>query len=134
MSTNVHTGQNGSDDATFRAVGQARPLTRAEIDTMAAPEDATGDRFYAVGRVQGVLHDGPGVEGTTEAVSVLYLSVDGERAVERWVPARLGIDSLPRVTYPPAGAAEEASATTVDNFVAVLDRHPDVDTDRTEGE
>lgn len=121
MATNADHAQN--DAASFTAVNQPQPLTVDDLDTMAAPEDEAD--YLAVARVTGVIHTGPSVDDATDGVAVLYLDENGA-AVERWAPARDGLDALPRAINPDDDAVEPAGPNAR-RLTRLRQRHEDLE-------
>lgn len=133
MSTNTsqpnkHTTTR-SDGKRFVALTDGATLTESKLDRCREPEpdleahDLTP--VYAVAYQFGLVQDSRN-DHEYEAMAVLYLTADGEQAVEMWTRAGRGeFDRIERATVTPESKLEptEGFATRV---APIVHRHPEV--------
>lgn len=90
MATKNPTHDGSSDRTRFVATDAPSPMTAEKLDQCAEPDtlDADGDEraVYAVAHQQGIVQR-PEQDHEYEAMCVLYVTRDGERACERWIAA-----------------------------------------------
>lgn len=133
MSKSERAGQvsSGTDRPDqFAPVGAPTPMTEADLRACAQPNGPIAEdqrAVYAVARRTGVVYNAAAGR-EYEALNVLYLTADGEQAVERWY-ARTSPDALDAVDR--AMAVDEAALTPAGEparrFAPITQRHPEVE-------
>jgi len=106
-------------------------MTRTKLDACRDPEtnlfeiaDADERVAFAVAHRTGVAQDHT-AQTEREALAVLYLTADGEQAVERWVwAAGEQFERVDRAIVAPADALEPTDARTK-RFAPIVREHPE---------
>lgn len=118
----------------FEPAGEPRPLSTDDLAACRQPqrnlfEEARADErvaFAVAVRPGHLVVDTPSVDSDIEANAVLYLTRDGEFAVERHVTGATGdLGLVPRAIVAATAALEPADAAAK-RFGPVVRRHPEV--------
>lgn len=138
MSTMEPTGENptdGTDARRFAPTGAPAPMTDAKLarcrDRDGDEPDAAERAVFAVAHQAGVVQDDTR-EREYEAVSVLYLTADGEHACERWYAHPDGFDRVDRAFVVDASELEP-TGEHARRFAPIVQHHPEVGVDRGDG-
>jgi len=133
MSTNTsqpnkHTTTR-SDGKRFVAQTDGAPLSESQLNRCCEPSvDLQGHGLtpvYAVAYQFGLVQD-PRNDHEYESMAVLYLTADGERAVEMWKPAgRDEFERIERATVAPESKLEETEDFSA-RVAPIVQRHPEV--------
>jgi len=128
MSTNAPQADKSQTNRTrhFVSLTTPTPITEGTLPRLAEPRtnDMAGDGelAFAVAHQHGIVQNIADAH-EYEALCVLYLTADGSRAVEEWIPAGHNqLERVPRVTR-----AREDMLTAADcGFGEALALHPEV--------
>ena len=128
MSTNAPDANKSQSNRTrqFVSLTNPTPITEGTLPRLAEPRtnDVAGDGelAFAVAEQHGIVQNFAD-QREFEALCVLYLTADGGRAVEQWIPAaRNQLERVPRVTR----AREDMLRTADCGFTDALALHPEV--------
>lgn len=123
-------GTDTGDARRFTPTRAPSPMTSEKLAECRTPHGSIdeGERaVYAVAHQHGIVQDDPRGD-EYEAEAVLYLTADGEQAVERWV-AGTKHDVLAAVerAFVVDVAELEDAGDAVQRFAPIVQRHPEVD-------
>lgn len=128
MSTNAPQADKDQSNRTrhFVSLTTPTPISEGTLPRLAEPRtnDVAGDGelAFAVAHQHGIVQD-VADQREYEALCVLFLTADGSRAVERWIPAAKNqLERVPRVTRAPDDMLRQAAA----GFADALALHPEV--------
>ena len=122
--------QNGIDNTRFVPLDAPAPMTHAKLldcNDVHADVGAGEAAVFAVAHRQGVVQRDAD-EFECEAMCVLYLTADGERAVERWYH-EVAPDEFERVDRAFVAPLDDLMpiGPNARRFAPIVRRHPEVD-------
>jgi len=125
-------GSSAADAEQFAPVSPPSPMTESKLAECRQPDrnlfelSAADERVvFCVAHRHGAVQDH--IERSERAAhAVLYLTADGERAVERWVSGPIDdLSAVDRAMIVPADALVEADRAAK-RFAPIVHRHPEV--------